>query len=197
VTEDEDIININQENLSAFQQPYTKYYVGLCVYAKQFTKTKEIAEEVVQDVFLNVWEQKGNLNITGSLKAYLFASVRNRCLDYLKHLQVVHKFNEKYSHLLNEAEDLYFFSRESGESLLIADQLKKEVSEAIDSLPDQCRKIFLMSRFEGLKHQEIANSLGITKNTVQHQVSIALGKLRESLKKHLILFVPLLKFLIV
>jgi len=197
VTDNEIINSINQGNLLAFQQPYTQYYVGLCVYAKQFTKTKEVAEEVVQDVFLNLWEQKGHLNITSSLKAYLFASVRNRCLDYLKHLQVVHKFNEHYSHLLNEAEDLYFFSRESGESLLIADQLKKEVSEAIDSLPEQCRKIFMMSRFEGLKHQEIASSLGITKNTVQHQVSIALGKLREALKKYLIFFLPMLKFAVI
>jgi RNA polymerase sigma-70 factor (ECF subfamily) len=190
------IIDINRGELAAFQQLYNHYYIPLCTYSKRFTRSREIAEEVVQDVFLTLWEQQGRLIITGSLKAYLFASVRNRCLDHLKHLQVVNKFNEHYTLLLTEAEDLYIFSQESGDAMLIANELEKSVTEAIDSLPEQCRKIFMMSRFEGLRHQDIADSLGVTLNTVQRQMSIALEKLRVVLKKYLTLFLLLLKFLI-
>jgi RNA polymerase sigma-70 factor (ECF subfamily) len=193
--EQEIIDCINKGDLSAFQHLYTYYYSALCVYAKRFTRSKEIAEEVVQDVFLKIWEQQGRLSLIGSLKSYLFATVRNQCLDYLKHLQVVHKFNIYYTHLLKEAEDLYIFSQESGDSIMIADELEKSVYEAIESLPEKCRKIFKMSRFDGLKNQQIAEKLGVTLNTVQKQISIALEKLRSALRKYLLLIILLLKFI--
>jgi RNA polymerase sigma-70 factor (family 1) len=196
MTEEEIVIQINRGDLSVFQRLYTQYYVGLCVYAKRFTRSKDIAEEVVQDVFLRVWEYQGRLVINGSIKAYLFASVRNRCLDHLKHLQVVNRFNDHYTRLLMDAEDLYNFSQEAGDSVLIADELEKSVSGAIEALPEQCRKIFIMSRFDGLKHKDIANNLGVTVNTVQRQVSIALEKLRASLTRYLTLSVFLLKYLV-
>ena len=192
--DDDLIIGINQRDSISFQQLYEQYYAALCVYAGQFTRSKEIAEEIVQDVFLKLWEHQGRLTISDSLKSYLYTAVRNQCLDHLKHLQVVHKFDEYYSHLLKEAEDLYVFSQESGDAILIASELEKSVKEAIDSLPEQCRKIFMMSRFDGLKHQVIADNLGVTINTVHRQISIALEKLRVSLKRYFTLFLLLLKF---
>lgn len=189
MTEIEIIDNINKGDLSVFRWLYTQYYAVLCVYAKRFTHDKEIAEEVVQDVFLKLWEQHGRFTITDSVKAYLFASVRNRCLDHLKHLQIVHRYTEYYTHLLREAEDLYLFSQESGESVMIANEFEKSVFDAIESLPEQCHRIFTMSRFEGLRHQDIAEKLGVTLNTVQKQMSIALDKLREKLGKLLTLII--------
>lgn len=187
-------IAINQGDPATFQQLYAQYYTALCVYARRFTRSKEIAEEVVQEVFLKLWEHQGRLSISGSLKSYLYTAVRNQCLDHLKHLQVVHKFDEYYSHLLKEAEDLYIFSQESGDAIMIANELEKSVSEAIDSLPEQCKKIFKLSRFDGLKNKDIADKLGVTINTVQRQMSIALEKLRVTLKKYFTLFLLLLKF---
>jgi RNA polymerase sigma-70 factor (ECF subfamily) len=195
MTEKELVIKIDQGDLRAFQQLYTEYYVSLCVYARRFTRTNEIAEEVVQDVFMTLWEQQGRFTITASLKAYLFTSVRNRCLDHLKHLQVVNKFNEYYSNLLRDAEDLYIFSQESGDAQLIAGELEKNLTDAIDLLPEQCRKIFMLSRYDGYKNQDIADKLGVTINTVQRQISIALEKLRVSLKKYLSLLLLLLKIM--
>jgi RNA polymerase sigma-70 factor (ECF subfamily) len=185
MTEIELVAKIEQGDLQAFQQLYEEYYVSLCVYARRFTRANEIAEEVVQDVFLTLWEQQGRLKITASLKAYLFTSVRNRCLDHLKHLQVVNKYNEYYSNLLRDAEDLYIFSQESGDAWLIAGELEKKLTDAVGLLPEQCRRIFMLSRYDGYKNQDIADNLGITINTVQRQISIALEKLRVSMKKYL------------
>jgi len=186
MTDNELIIKINKGDLRAFKELYLRYYIPLCIYAKQYTKTKELAEEVVQDLFLNIWEQKGQLRITVSLKAYLFTAIRNQCLNHLKHLQVVNGYNQYYTQLLNNAQDYYTLSYESGDSILIANELEKSLMEAIDSLPEHCRKIFIKSRFEGLKHQDIADSLGITLYTVNKQISIALEKLRAALKIYLV-----------
>jgi RNA polymerase sigma-70 factor (family 1) len=185
MTDNELLVKIKEGELSAFQELYLQYYVPLCVYAKQYTKTKEVAEEVVQDLFLHIWEQKGQLRITVSLKAYLFTAIRNQCLNHLKHLQVVNGYSEYYTQLLNNAQDYYTLSQETGDSILIANELEKSLNEAIDSLPEHCRKIFIMSRFEGIKHQDIADKLGITLHTVHKQISIALDKLRTALKIYL------------
>ncbi|MCE5347347.1 MAG: RNA polymerase sigma-70 factor [Bacteroidales bacterium] len=182
MTDNEFITKLNNGDLTAFRQLYSEYYIPLCVYADHFTKRKEIAEEIVQDVFLNIWEQKGQLRIITSLKAYLFTSIRNQCLNHLKHLQVVMEYNDYYTQLLKDAQDYYIISQESGDSIMIANELEQSLKEAIDLLPDGCRKIFIMSRFDGLRHKDIADKLGITLNTVDKQISIALGKLKESLK---------------
>lgn len=188
-------IELDNGDLKAFQTFYSDYYVPLCVYAHRFTKDKEIAEEAVQEVFLKLWEQQGQLKITESLKAYLFTAVRNQCLNHLKHLQVVNKFQHHYSQQLKEAEEYYVISQEIGDSIMIANELQNTITEAVDTLPAQCRKIFIMSRFEGLKHQDIADNLGITLHTVHRQISIGLEKLRRSLKVYLSIFLLLIKLL--
>lgn len=188
MTDNELLARLNKGELTAFQELYLQYYVPLCIYAKQYTKIKEIAEEIVQDVFLNIWEQKGKLKITVSFKAYLYTAIRNQCLNHLKHLQVVQGYSEYYTQLLKDAQDYFILSQETGDSIMIANELEKSLMETIDSLPDNCRKIFLMSRFEGLKHQDIADNLGVTLHTVHKQISIALDKLRTALKIYLVTF---------
>jgi len=182
MTDNELVDGFVKGELSAFQQLYSNYFVPLCVYAKQYTRSKEIAEEIVQDVFLNIWELRGQFKITVSLKAYLFTAIRNQCLNHLKHLQVVEEYNNYYTQLLKDAQDYYILSQETGDSIMIANELEKSIMEAIDSLPDGCKKIFIMSRFEGLKHQDIADKLNVTLHTVHKQISIALDKLRIALK---------------
>ena len=197
MTEKQIVDSINKGELDVFQYLYKEYFPSLCIYAKNFTRSKEIAEEVVQDVFISLWEQQGHLNIKSSLKSFLFVSVRNGCLNHLKHLQVVNKFNEYYTQLLKNAQELFNVSQESGDSLMIANELEDKLFKEIELLPEQCRKIFLMSRFDCLKHQEIADKLGVTINTVHRQTSIALEKLRLALKSYLTLFLLLIKIFIV
>jgi RNA polymerase sigma-70 factor, ECF subfamily len=196
MTEKQIIDSINKGELGVFHYLYKEYFPSLCIYAKNFTRNKEIAEDVVQDVFISVWEQQGHLDIEVSFKSFLFVSVRNGCLNHLKHLQVVNKFNEDYTQLLMDAQELYSVSQESGDSLMIANELEEKLFKEIELLPEQCRKIFLMSRFECLKHQEIADKLNVTINTVHRQTSIALEKLRLSLKSYLTFFLILVRIFI-
>lgn len=193
MTEGQLIDKINEGEMDVFRHLYKEYYPSLCIYAKRFTKEKEIAEEVVQDIFIKLWEQRGNLIIKGSIKSYLFISVKNHCLNHLKHLQVINKFNEYYTQLVKDAQEYYNISQESGDSLLIVNELQEKLSKEIELLPEQCRKIFLLSRLDGLKHQEIAAKLGVSVNTVHRQTSIALEKLRAALKDYLTLFLLLLR----
>ena len=178
---------INRGDLEVFRYMYLEYYSSLCIYARKFTGTKESAEEIVQDVFISLWERQGFLRINRSVKSYLFISVRNLCLNYLKHLQVVNKFNEFYSNMLHDAQDYYFITQETGDSHLIARELEDRINEEIEKLPEKCREIFLLSRVEHLKHKEIANKLGLSINTIHRQVSIAIERIRKGIEKLLIL----------
>jgi RNA polymerase sigma-70 factor (ECF subfamily) len=195
MTEKQLVDSINKGELEAFHHLYIEYYSSLCIYAKNFTRNKEIAEEVVQDVFISIWEHKGHLNIESSLKSFLFVSVRNGCLNHLKHLLVVNKFNLYYTQLLKDAQDLFNVSRETGDSLLMANELEEKIFKEIELLPEQCRRIFIMSRFDCLTHQEIADKLGVTINTVHRQTSIALEKLRLALKNYLMIFLLIIRIL--
>ena len=194
MTEDQTIDKINKGDINAFQYLYTEFYPSLCIYAKSITRDKEIAQEIVQDVYIKLWEQQGHLKNVVSIKLYLFISVRNHCINYLKHLLVITRFNAQYLQKLKDAQDFYLLTQETGESLMIAKELKEKVFKEIEFLPEQCRKILKMSRFEGLKHSEIADILGISINTVHNQISIALEKLKMVCKtymKILLLFIGL------
>jgi RNA polymerase sigma-70 factor (ECF subfamily) len=178
----------------AFRELYKEFYVGLCVHARRFLGDKESAEEVVQEVFLRLWERRESLDIHETIGAYLFQSVRNASLNHLKHLQIVHKFRQDVTEQLKDAEDYYTLTQENGQSIYLAKELENHIYSAIEELPEQCKAIFKMSRFEGLKNQEIANQKGVTLNTVQKQISIALEKLREILGPYLKAIVPFFMF---
>jgi len=186
------IKKINRGDLDVFHYLYRVYYIPLCVYARNFTRSKELAEEIVQDVFIGLWEKQGFLNIKSSLNSYLFVSVRNACLNHLKHLLVVNKFNEYYTQKLKEAQDFYSITQETGDSLIIAQELEDKINKEIELLPEHCRQIFLMSRVDCLKHKDIADKLGVSINTVHRQTSIALERIRKSLKDFLTLLLLLL-----
>ena len=139
-------------------------------------KNKEIADEIVQDTFLKIWEHKESLNSVNSLPGYLHRSVRNNCLNHLKHLAIINKYEDFYSQMLANAEDYLAITQENGQSILISKEFEGQIYDAIEKLPEQCRQIFKLSRFEGLKNNEIAEVKGITLNTVQKQIIHSIGK---------------------
>lgn len=179
------IEEITKGHHTAFQWLFKEYYIGLCNYAVHFTRDKSAAEEMVQHVFYTLWEKRLSLNIETSVVAYLYRSVQNNCLNYLKHIQVVNKYTQYFSQKVDESEDLIQIYQESGLSVYYAKELEDHIYAAIENLPAQCREIFKLSRFEGLKHHEIAQVKGVSLNTVQKQISIALIKLRDALKSYL------------
>ncbi|NJO69681.1 MAG: RNA polymerase sigma-70 factor [Bacteroidetes bacterium] len=141
---------------AVFQFLFSRYYAALCIYATRFTGEKDAAEEVVHETFIKLWERHKSIEITDNIIGYLYRSVQNNSLNYLKRLQIKYRYSEAYSQKLKEAEDYFAVTQETGQSVLLAKELELKIREAIDELPEQCREIFKLSRFTGLKNQEIA-----------------------------------------
>lgn len=170
---------VSKGNLEDFSNLYSNYYILLCTIADQYVKDKYLAEEIVGDVFLKYWEKYNEIIITTSVKAYLVRSVQNRCINYLEHNKVKQKIeNESTLFGLAESDDYPL-------GTLYEKELASLINQAMNALPEQCRKIFLLSRDEELTYEEISQRLNISVNTIKTQIKIALSKLREWLKDYL------------
>lgn len=177
MTQPQDIVlKIKTGDEQAFEQVFRSNYAGMCGFAGKYIDDKDEAEEVVQEVFFNYWSKKETLDIIGALEAYLYRSVRNACLNHLKHMQVRAKFVEQAS--LQEEESSFSNSIEVLE-------LQGKIEDSIDQLPSERKKIFKLSREEGLKYREIADQLGLSVKTVETQMGKALKFLRENLTEYL------------
>ena len=161
---------IKKGDNDAFSQLFDEYYVSLCFFANKYVSDLDLARSLVQQVFVDLWAKREKLNIHYSPKSYLFQSVKNRSIDYLrkeqKHVSVS-EFHEnsqsqEFHDLLEEAE------------------LNERINTSINQLPEKCREIFLLCRFDGLKYSEIAEKLDISVKTVEMQMGIALKKMRDN-----------------
>lgn len=170
-----------QGDTHAFEMIFKTYYSPLCRYAYSLLQDKEAAEEIVQSSLLVVWEKRQTISIDTSIKSYLFRMVRNACLNAIKHERV------KQHHVAHE---LYVSSvaQESVLHQVQAAELENRIALAMQSLPEQCRLIFQLSRFEELKYQEIADQLNISVKTVENHMGKALKLMRERLKEYLPVF---------
>lgn len=155
-----------------FSELYLTYYSKLVRFAKEFVIQEEDAENITQDVFIILWENRDFIEHIDNMNAYLFRLVRNKCLDYLKHKV----FEQRYVESVQASYEVDVVEDNDTEILIRA---------AINSLPKRCRDIFLLSRVEGLKYKEISEQLGISINTVECQMGIALKKLRIKLDMRL------------
>ncbi|HWV71289.1 MAG TPA: RNA polymerase sigma-70 factor [Pseudosphingobacterium sp.] len=173
---------LQQGNEEVFESVFKQHFNNLNAYAFTILKDAVSAEEVVQSLFLKLWEKKDVLNIQTSLKSYLYRATYNDCMNILKHLQVRQRHQDHVS---------YFHDRtsENASSRLQENELKNELQKAINLLPEKCRTIFQMSRFEELKYQEIADQLDISIKTVENQMGKALKVLRHALADYLPLLV--------
>ena len=156
-----------------YDQLFKEFYQPLAVYAKSYVLDLETAKEIVQDLFVHLYEKRRNLVITTSIKSYLYQSVRNRCLNHLKHQQVQKMHHDQLKTEQDFSENLEDKIRET--------ELEYMVSKVVDQLPPQCKRIFNLSRVKGFSNNEIAEQLQISKRTVETQISNALKSLREKL----------------
>lgn len=177
------------ENEWAFEQVFKTNFKGLHAYAYTIIREDAMAEEVVQNVFCRLWEKTGQLQVKESVTAYLYRAVYNESLNYLKHRKVKTAYQSYSKHHMNQSAD------EGGASkkLMLRD-LEEKLGTALAELPQQCRTIFQMSRFEELKYQEIADKLGISIKTVENQMGKALRLLRLKLVDFLPVLLLLLSF---
>ena len=163
-------------------------------FAQEYVIREEDAENIVQDVFLELWEKDFILHSHTNLFAYLFTSTKNRCLDFLRHKTVVRKTVSKLQDAHVQALQMKLYSLEAfDEQLFLKPEIDSIILQAIESLPEKCRKIFVMNKIEGIKQKTIAQELNVSINTVESQMAIAYKKLKEILKDH----IPLLIFLLV
>ena len=138
-------------------------------------RDKDDAEDIVQQAFISLWQKMDQVEFRVSARSYLYKTVYNGSLDFLKHKKVAQRFENDISK--NRTGLIHPLHGEEKE-------LKKKIRDAIDELPGQCGKIFIMSRIEGLKYREIALALNLSENTVENQMGRALKLLRASLKEY-------------
>ena len=168
---------LSQGDKRALQQLFDQYYVNLCRVALRLVHRSEIAEEIVQDVFIYLWEKRGQWQITISVAAYLSQAVRNRSLNHLKSKAARYDWAaiiEEHQHPVqtSPAEDLQF------------SELSQVVERAVQSLPAKCQLVYSLSRYEECTYREIAEQLGVSVKTVEYYMGQALKHLRYYLEQH-------------
>lgn len=159
---------------------FNQYYRPLVQYGNTFMKDLDEAEDLVQQVFVSVWEKRETTEIHTSLRALLYKAVHNACLNRIKQQKVRRDFAQ--SEIVSQPS-------ESVADPVQEKELQQQIEDAVALMPEQCAKIFRMSRFEQLKYQEIADQLGLSVKTVENQMGKALKLMRESLKDYLPVFI--------
>jgi RNA polymerase sigma-70 factor (ECF subfamily) len=172
------IQGLKTKNKVVFDFVFHYYYSGLCAYAEKIVSDSKASEDIVQDLFFTLWIKSNQIQIASSLKNYLFSSVKNRSLDYLK------KEKNKTQHK-NSTLDLQAHDENLSTFWFAESELETIIEQSLDKLPPRCQEIFRMSRFEGFKNNDIAEQLGISKRTVELQISNALKILRKDLSPYL------------
>jgi RNA polymerase sigma-70 factor (ECF subfamily) len=183
-------LNLNNEQLiplllsgdeATFEKVYKHYLKPLHVYAIAMLKDEDTAKGMVQNVFLKLWERRARLSFDGSIQAYLYGAVYNECLNNLRHQKVKINHQQYVEHHMKD-------QNTGGAGIELLD-LKEKLQDALNELPEKCRTVFQLSRFEELKYQEIADRLSISIKTVEAQMGKALRILRVKLVDYLPLII--------
>ncbi|WP_161964113.1 RNA polymerase sigma-70 factor [Chitinophaga flava] len=160
---------------AVFARVYEHFYPVLFATARKYLGEREQAEEVVQDVFLRLWEKDFTLEHAAALKSYLFRAVINQCINHLQRNRMLEGHHAEIQHLQEESYLCTFIEEQ---------ELRERIHHAVERLPEQCRRIFKLSRYGGLKNNEIAQQLELSVKTVENQMTIALRQLKAALLDH-------------
>lgn len=166
---------IAQSNILAFDTLFVRYYKKLCYYSNNITRKKEISEEVVQDVFIKVWENREFLQIEKSIKSYLYRSVYNLSVNALRNNKKLNNFVEIDSNCID------FKSYDNADNDILLNELEFRLFETINSFPEKQKNVFILRRFDGLSHKQISAELNMSERMVEKYVSKSLVALRNEL----------------
>lgn len=175
---------IREGDERVFEKLYRNLHAPLCSVASRIINDRQAAEEIVQDVFSKIWSDRKVIDIHSSLSSYLFRSVRNLAINELKKRQtgksslIRPASNELWSFLINTSQSQDFIIEK-----MISRELRTELIKAVDSLPEQCRQVFQLSRSENKTNDEIASLLKISKNTVKSHLVHALKRISIVIRK--------------
>ena len=162
---------------SSYKKLFDEYYVRLCVFAKKYTHDIDVSKDLVQDLFVKLYADRKTLKINTSIQSYLYQSVKNRCLNYIRHEQI------NTTHLQN-IKAVKIEENHQWEDKMIETELESKIFQIVTSLPKQYKRIYNMSRVEGRKNKQIADELNISIRTVETQISNALKELRIGLQSY-------------
>lgn len=172
------VCEVRRGNEKAFKVIFLRYYEPLAYFARRYVKKTDVAEDLVQEVFARVWEERDTWDPGSSVKVFLFQVVKHRSLDYLKHLKVEHKYDGQW---MDQQEPPSIVFDESNS----LQEFRGLVRAAVEELPDKAREIYKLNRYEGLTYKEIALLLDISVKTVESQMARSLQKLRNRLSPYL------------
>jgi RNA polymerase sigma-70 factor (ECF subfamily) len=168
-------------NAGSFEKLFNFYCQSLISFSRRYVLDKQVAENIVQDIFVRTWTNRTNLDPSKSIKSYLFTSVKNESLKHLRHLDVELRSLGRIADSMAD--------ENNPEKKLDQSELEINIDNAISELPEKCREIFSMNRFDGLKYAEIAEILNLSVKTVETQMGRALKKMRERLKPFLLMLI--------
>jgi len=172
----------------AYKELYDIHYEALCIIALDLVKDYYIAETLVNDLIFSLWENRKEFRINQSLRAYLVRGIRNRCLNYLEHIQRKEDVYRSLSEQYNQNRSIGKFYREDPFYRLLEKELDEQIKNAIQKLPDLTRNIFLSSRHAGMTYDEIAKEQKLSVDSVKYHIKSALSKLRDELQDYLSFF---------
>ncbi len=174
-TEENVIRRVNWGDQSALEDLFRNYYDGLCKFVSGFTNSATDVEDMVQDIFVNIWRNRSSWHPKGSIRSYLFKAAHNQAINCLKARQ-----SKDTVRIMDDAlpSDL---STDPVEKMIDKD-MSASVDRAIQKLPEKCRTAFVLNRQEGLSYTEVADVLGISVKTVENQIAHALKELRKDLR---------------
>lgn len=178
ISEDVLIDRFKAGDQSAYEMIFRFYYPGLVLFASQYVMYEEDAEEIVQDFFVRVWQKRDQVNQTGTLKPYFFTSIKNSSINFL----YKQKHQDKLiQNIVRISENNLLYQPD----VFVMSDLQDAIRKAVNSLPPKCREVFILSRINGLKNEDIANKLNLSKRTVETHVSNGLKHLRIELKDYI------------
>lgn len=174
---------LRQDSKEAFSFLFQTYYTDLVLFCGNFVRDKSTCEDIVQSIFLKLWNDRKSIRIETSLKSYLLKAVRNSCFDEFRHIEVVRQYETEYESSVLDSYDT--------ENYVLYSDLSHHLSRALETIPELYKEAFLLNRFEGLKYREIAQKLNVSERTVEVRVSKTLDLLRKQLKDFFILLISI------
>ncbi|MDR0371291.1 MAG: RNA polymerase sigma-70 factor [Prevotellaceae bacterium] len=167
-------ITVHLAHEEEFRNVFDNFYIPLCIFANRYVEDESMADDIVQDCFIKLWQMRREFTFLHQIKSFLYTSIRNRCLNELEHLNVVNQYQET---LREKATEEFFRDH------LIEEETYRMLMKAIDELPKQMRAIMLLA-FEGMSNAAIAEELNVSTENVRSLKKIAYRKLRDALKEY-------------
>lgn len=176
-----------------FEEIYISYFSRMKMFAMEYIQSEEDAENIVQDVFMALWEKRKVLPYETNILSYLIVSTKNRCLNHLRHEKLVQEVTSKLTEELTIEMELKQMSLENlNDALFSEPNLEAIITDAIQALPEKCREIFIKNKLEGIKQKDIAEEMHLSIKTIESQMAIAYKKIKEKLKYYFPFFLFLI-----